>query len=532
MTTERILIVDDDEMVRSGLALDLEDEGYEVFSAASAEEALEALEREPVHLVLSDLVMAEMDGMDLMRRVRKRMPDIAFVIITGHGTVGRALEAVRCGANDFLQKPADSDTIRERVRSVLDDLRLRRTLQADRRKEQERRDERQKRWMREQRMISLGRLADGVSEYLATVLEPMFRCHEEVVQTLPDDHPAQAHADDLEYAARKAQALIQDLHTIGHGSHLRVEELQLEDIINEYFQSDEMERLKRLAPQVRFSYQVDEGLPLVNGSSTQIKAVIKNLVVHALEGMPDGGTLSVSLHADRVQADPDRAINGEAGVYVLLNIEDTGGDAPAEELERVYEPFQARRVGDRVSSTGLSLGVVYRVMQEHGGFVDIRHRPGQGTTYTLCFPAVAAELEIVEDEGDGFSGHETILVVDDSRKHRDQAAELLQELGYQVVTAEDGRGAVQQFLKARKSGGRRTIDLVVLDLVLGDAFDGLETYKKILEIQPGQKAILASGFAEYSRIIEARKLGLSRYLQKPYCRDALGQAVRAELDKE
>ncbi len=532
MTTERILIVDDDEMVRTGLALDLEGEGYDVLTASSAEEALSALDREPVHLILSDLVMVEMDGMDLLHRVRRQLPDVAFVIITGHGTVGRALAAVRSGANDFIQKPADSDVIRQRVRTVLDDARLRRTLQSDRRKERERRDEVQKRWIREQRMVSLGRLADGVSEYLADVLEPMFRCHAELVQVLPSDHPALEHADEINYAARKADALIRDLHTIGHGAQLRVELLQLEDIVHEYLRSDEVEKLKRLAPRVKFLYSADAQLPRVNGSSTQIEAVIKNLVVHALEGMPDGGELSMSLRAEQVEPGNGEFGGGEGGLFVAVKIQDTAPDQPAQDLERVFEPFQPRKVGDRVSSTGLSLSVVYRVLQEHRGFVDIQYREGAGTTYTLYFPAAGHSQDTGPADSEDYSGHETVLVLDDSKAHREMAAELLQRLGYHVITAEDGPSAIERFREARKSGGRWKIDLAILDLVLGDAFDGLEAYKQILEICPGQKAILVSGFAEYSRIVEARKLGLSRYLQKPYCLQTLGQAVRAELDKE
>lgn len=531
MTTERIMIVDDDELVRTGLALDLEGEGYDVVTASSAEEALVALERAPVHLILSDLVMAEMDGMDLLQRVRAHMPDVAFVMITGHGTVGRALEAVRRGANDFIQKPADSESIRQRVRTVLDDLRLRRTLQADRRKQQDQRDERQKRFIRDQRMVSLGRFADGISDYLADVLEPMFSCRAEIMRTLPENHPVRAHAEDLSYAARKAQALIQDLHTIGHGAHLRVELLQLEEIVNDYLRSEEVEHLKRLAPRVKFSYHADAELPRISGSSTQIEAVIKNLVVHALEGMPDGGELTMTLRTETVAAGNGAYPDDTDGKFVMLKIQDTAPDLPAQDLERIFEPFQPRKIGDQVSSTGLSLSVVYRVMQEHQGFVDVQAREGQGSCYALHFPAAGKETDGGTVRPDDYSGHETILVLDDGKSHRELAAGILESLGYHVIPAEDGQSALAHFREARKSGGRKKIDLAVLDLVLGDAFDGLETYKKILEIEPGQKAILVSGFAEFSRIVEARKLGLNRYLQKPYTLETLGPAVRTELDR-
>lgn len=529
MSVERILIVDDDEMVRSGLALDLEGEGYEVVTATSAEEAWNALEREPVHLVLSDLVMAEMDGMGLLQRVRKHMPDVAFVIITGHGTVGRALEAVRGGASDFIQKPADTDTIRRCIRSALDDARLRRSLQSDRRKEQEQRDARQKQWIREQRMLSLGRLADGVSDYLAEVLEPLFRTHAEMTKLLPEDHTLRARADEIEYAARKAYALIQDLHTIGHGAQLRMELLQLEDIVNDYLRSDDMQAVQRMAPHVCFEFQSDVSLSQVYGSATQIKAALKNLVMHALEGMPDGGELCIALATEQVES---RGTDHEGGgTYVVLKVQDTAPNLPAQDPERVFEPFQPRIIGDQTASTGLSLSVVYRVMQEHRGFVEVRSRENGGTNYRLHFPVVGHAQDSVPGDGENFSGHETILVLDDNKDHREYAARLLERMGYRVVLAESGQAAIERFREARRSGGRWRIDLAVLDLVLGDTMDGVDTYRKILEIHPGQKAVLASGFAEYSRMQEARELGLSRYIQKPYTQASLGEAVRAELDK-
>ena len=68
-------------------------------------------------------------------------------------------------------------------------------------------------------------------------------------------------------------------------------------------------------------------------------------------------------------------------------------------------------------------------------------------------------------------------------------------------------------------------------MILADDFDGLETYKKMVEIKPGQKAVIVSGFAETDRIIQARKMGVGRYVQKPYSLEALGKAVREELDE-
>ena len=75
------------------------------------------------------------------------------------------------------------------------------------------------------------------------------------------------------------------------------------------------------------------------------------------------------------------------------------------------------------------------------------------------------------------------------------------------------------------------VDLLVLDMIMDPGIDGLETYKRILELHPNQKAIIASGFSETTRVKEAQKLGAGKYLKKPYLLESLGLLVKAELNK-
>jgi len=529
MNIERIMVVDDDDLVRTGLALDLEDEGYEVITARSAEEALDRLETHQVELILSDLVMAEMDGLGLLRHARARWPQVGFIVITGHGTVGRALEAMQRGANDFIQKPAEPAIIRERIRSLLDDVRLRSAMVEDRRKDRQRREDMQKRMIRDQRMISLSRLAEGVSGYLANVLKPVLKHTRELGETLPADHPTLNELKDIHYAHRKAEALIEDLHIIGHGARMPMQPVHLDEFLRRTLNSPEFMELRNIMPGIRIQLNCPAHLPAIMGSEKALAAVIINLAAHAIEGMPHGGLLQYDLYIEEVEAGAFPLNDEGSGRYVALRVGDTSPYAPAQDMDRVFEPFQPRRINDHMSSTGLSLSVVYRVVQEHHGFIDVQTQAGSGNAYIMYFPAATVSNH-TEEPAQGMVGNETILVLDDNPEHRQRAAGMLERLGYHVITAENGHVAVDLVRQASQSGGARPIHLAILDLVLGDAFDGLETYKEIQEIEPGQKAILVSGFAEFSRIVEARKLGLGRYVQKPYRLEALGQAVRAELD--
>ena len=100
----------------------------------------------------------------------------------------------------------------------------------------------------------------------------------------------------------------------------------------------------------------------------------------------------------------------------------------------------------------------------------------------------------------------------------------MSQLGYSVKTAESGEQALD-LLK------RDPVDLVVLDMIMVPGIDGLETYERIIELRPKQKAIIASGYSETDRVKKAQRLGAGRYVKKPYTVRKIGLAVKGELAK-
>lgn len=122
MTTEkqRILIVDDEKNIRLTLTHTLEIEGYEAQTAVNGEDALEQLTHATFDLMLLDLRMPGMDGMAVLRQAARQRPDMPVIIITAHGTIENAVEAVKLGAVDFIQKPFSPEEIRTLVAQVLD----------------------------------------------------------------------------------------------------------------------------------------------------------------------------------------------------------------------------------------------------------------------------------------------------------------------------------------------------------------------------------------------------------------------------
>jgi CheY-like chemotaxis protein len=209
----------------------------------------------------------------------------------------------------------------------------------------------------------------------------------------------------------------------------------------------------------------------------------------------------------------------------MLRISDEGVGIPPEELQRIFEPFYSKKRMGR-SGSGLGMTVVWNTVKDHAGFVDIQSQEGEGTRFDVFLPATREEDHRTDQRVvlQDYTGTERLLVVDDIQEQRDIAVRMLGKLGYQVASASGGEEAVA-YMQAH------AVDLLVLDMVMPPGIDGLETYRRILDVHPGQKAIIASGYAPSDRVKAMQDLGAGDYIRKPYTLEKIGLAVRRELDR-
>jgi CheY-like chemotaxis protein len=300
----------------------------------------------------------------------------------------------------------------------------------------------------------------------------------------------------------------------------------LNEIVSEHLETPEYEKIKQFHPGLTVSVDLDPDLLNISGSPVHLSKTVMNLVSNAAEAMADGGTICITTENKYLDHPVEGYDEIEEGDYVLLKISDAGiGISPADK-ERIFEPFYTKKIMGR-SGTGLGMAVVWGTVKDHRGYIDLQSNEGQGTTFTLYFPVTRDALaddqsagSIIETRGNG----EKILVVDDIEEQRQISSLMLKKLGYDVNAVPGGEEAVE-FLNDQSA------DLVVLDMIMDPGIDGLETYKQILQINPDQKAIVASGFSETWRVKEAQRLGAGTYVKKPYTIEKIGQAVIAELSK-
>jgi len=250
-----------------------------------------------------------------------------------------------------------------------------------------------------------------------------------------------------------------------------------------------------------------------------------NLISNAAEAMPEGGELTVSTENRYI----DRPIRGcdnvKEGDYVVLTISDTGTGISPDDIEKIFEPFYTKKKMGR-SGTGLGMAVVWGAVKDLNGHIELQSTEGKGTTFVLYFPVTRKTVEerskisLKDYMGKG----EAILIVDDVEEQRKIASGMLKELGYSVISVASGEEAVE-YMRTNK------VDLLLLDMIMDPGMDGLETYKQIIELHPGQKAIIASGFSETDRVRKVQSLGAGTYIRKPLLLEKIGLAVKAELEK-
>jgi DNA-binding NtrC family response regulator len=116
-----VLIVDDEENIRRVLSMALQKEGYHTITASGGHQALKLLDEARCDVMLSDMVMPDMNGLELLRRAREKQPELLVVMMTAYGTIPAAVEAMRLGAVDFLTKPLEMDVLRKVIRNALRD---------------------------------------------------------------------------------------------------------------------------------------------------------------------------------------------------------------------------------------------------------------------------------------------------------------------------------------------------------------------------------------------------------------------------
>jgi len=377
---------------------------------------------------------------------------------------------------------------------------------------------------RAQRMESIGLMAGGVAHDLNNILSGVIGYPELILHTLPEDSELRKPIEAIHESGKRAAAVVADLLTVARGVASAKNPCDINSLVAEYLDSPECENLRNRFPQVTYIGDLTAAPSITSCSAVHVKKCVMNLVTNAAEALEEGGTVTISTANHTVDMATGAQLNINPGFYVVISIRDNGPGISAIDLEHVFEPFYSKKMVGR-SGTGLGLTIVWNTMEDHGGKVLVES-DDKGTCFQLYFKlsdeqetlSISSENVLVKR---GESRY--ILVVDDEEHLLDIASQMLGKLGYIVHTVNSGEEALE-FIKDTK------VDLVLLDMLMGNGMNGRETYEEILKLYPEQKAVIASGFSESEDVLATIKLGAWGFIKKPYSVNELGRVIGEALN--
>ncbi|NLA40272.1 MAG: PAS domain S-box protein [Smithella sp.] len=384
----------------------------------------------------------------------------------------------------------------------------------------------EERLRRAEKMEALGQLAGGVAHDLNNVLGVLSGYSELLLAEIPEGQKSRRHVEKILQSTEKGAAIIQDLLTLARRGVILEEIIQVNAIVSGFAKTPAFESIRDYHPGVSFRVECNPNLLNIKGSPVHLEKTLMNLVSNAAEAISGEGEVTIRTENRYL----DKAIVGydevREGNYAVLSVSDTGAGISAEHREKIFEPFYTKKTMGR-SGTGLGLTIVWGTVKDHNGYIDVSSRMGEGTTFTLYFPATREEPAAPPQQTpvERYMGRgETVLVVDDIAEQRDVASGMLTKLGYRVHSVSSGEEAVEHLKENRA-------DILILDMIMAPGMDGMEAYRRILEIHPKQKTILVSGFSETDRVRKAQLLGAGAYVKKPYVMETIGIAIRKELER-
>ncbi|MBN2102671.1 PAS domain S-box protein [bacterium] len=375
-----------------------------------------------------------------------------------------------------------------------------------------------------QKMKAVGTLAGGVAHDFNNIMTAIRGCTDLVISQIEKNDPIYQDLREVQVSAERASDLTRQLLFFSRNQPMEMVTLNFNKTLENLFKM--LHRL--IGEDIGISSSLSPDLWNVYADKGSIEEVVMNLAVNARDAMPKGGKLTIK--TENVVIDDAYCENtpeARPGEFVSITLEDDGIGMDKETIERIFEPFFSTKGPGR--GTGLGLAVVYGIIKQHDGWINVYSEPGHGSTFKIYLPVSTGKEEKMEEDVDPavFKGQgERILVVEDEKRVRDLANKVLSKHGYLVFTAETLAEA--EVVYKREKG---KFDLLFSDVVLPDG-DGIELSDRFLKRKKNLKVILSSGYTDKKSQWEIIKQRGFRFLQKPYSLISLLQAVREMLDEE
>ncbi len=371
-----------------------------------------------------------------------------------------------------------------------------------------------------QKMESIGTLAGGVAHDFNNVLTTVMGYCSLIAMKAGENNPFMGYINQIMEAAGRASTLTQTLLAFSRKQAIEAKTID----INETIRSVEKLLRRAVGEDVDLKTSLSPGKLLVFMGDGHVGQILMNLVSNARDAMPEGGEVTIRTEQVHLSGEVSSAYDGKEGAYVCIEVCDTGSGMDERTRDQIFDPFfTTKEVG---KGTGLGLSVVYGIVNQNHGYIDVKSDIGKGTTFSIYFPLkeVAGDGLPLQERAEFRGTNEVILVAEDNSQVREIVTTTLREFGYTVIEAVDGQDAVEKFAE-----NRDIVDLLLFDVIMPRK-NGKEAYIEAKSLKPDIRGIFISG---YTGDILSRK-GISRegipVISKPIAIEKLLRQIREVLD--
>lgn len=382
----RILLIDDEQDILDVVGLALKDAGYHVSTAPHGEAGLAACVDDPPHIVITDIRMPGMNGIEVLGRIKERHPEIEVIVATAFAEMELAVQALQLDASDFITKPIAAEALLVAVERAKQRYTSRKKLQdytafleagwAETSQELQQMTH-QARILHQDKMMSLGRLAASVAHEINNPLSGVLnyiRLMGRIVATEApgpkETHKFKSYLEIVEKEVQRCARIVSNLLTFARRSEVIFKPVDIRELIEQCLVlSGHRLELSNIETKI----DISQPLPLIQGDANQLQQCLINLVFNAMDAMPDGGRLEIGARSNE-----DRRA-------VVITVTDNGCGIAPENLARIFDPFFTTKQEGK--GTGLGLSTTYGIIEKHKGTIDAQSRPGQGATFTIKLPA-------------------------------------------------------------------------------------------------------------------------------------------------
>jgi PAS domain S-box-containing protein len=376
-----------------------------------------------------------------------------------------------------------------------------------------------------QKMEAIASLTGGIAHDFNNLLTVINGHAEIALIKAQKNDPVEKDVQAIMQAGEKAESLTRQLLTFSRNQIFKPKIIDINLVI-----LDLEEILRRLISEdIHLELRFGKDIPSIQADPSQIEQILMNLVVNARDAVKEkkfpGNEKKITIETGRINLDKTFVAEhpgSKIGVHVCLAVNDNGIGMPLETQDKIFDPFFTTK--DKGKGTGLGMSTVYGIVKQNKGSIFVYSEPGQGSTFKIFWPATDEQLlptELINHEDDiHLKGRETILLVEDDEAVRNFAEDMLEDLGYIVFKAENGKKAIQ--LVEEKN---IIPDLLLTDMIMPE-MNGKELADYMMAKQPELKVLFSSGYLD-SHIFKKGFLDEDvHFIQKPYSYQSLGRKLR------